>query len=196
MRDETLEKMIKEADVSPDRIAKVLKPPGSFAMWKEARESRPWHVTWALGPVYLHRDSGALDRSNAKALIAAMRERFGKPGVRNGWDIFEASHPLCGWVNHLSFKVLDSKGRPTEQFRFVQAWFDYLQTVYPVADEADFSNEEMDEAERIWTHGFTNKSRVRYMREHPSEFECHSLADMLGCARGRFFGGNASEFLS
>lgn len=66
---------------------------------------------------------------------------------------------------------------------------------YPVLDENDLSGRETEEAKRVWRSCYDAKERVQYIRENRGDFYFESLADMLGCVRGQFFRGCASELL-
>jgi hypothetical protein len=63
-------------------------------------------------------------------------------------------------------------------------------------DESDFSEVEQEEANETWRNCYDVSERVKYIREHRSQFEFHDLGDMLGCVRGNYFAGYASELLS
>jgi hypothetical protein len=67
---------------------------------------------------------------------------------------------------------------------------------YPVLDDMDFSEEETAEANETWEKCFRVKDRLNYIRKHRSQFEFNSFSDMLGCVRGKYFAGYASELLS
>lgn len=96
-------------------------------------------ITWTLGPVIETRDSTLLEKSNAivlkRELEAAVKE--GEIDADN-WQITSCNHWAVGWVNHLSFKVLDDNGEPTKEWYWFQEWFDALSD-YPVADEEHYS---------------------------------------------------------
>jgi hypothetical protein len=51
------------------------------------------------------------------------------------------------------------------------------------------------EADRVWQDCYTDSGRIAYIRKHKDQFNFRSFADMLGCARGKYFGGYASEIL-
>lgn len=66
---------------------------------------------------------------------------------------------------------------------------------YPVLDEFDFSEREMTAANDIWRDCYRPKERVEYIRKHRSQFEFRDWLDMLGCVRGNYFAGYASELI-
>ena len=55
---------------------------------------------------------------------------------------------------------------------------------------------ESEEAERIWRDCYDASQRIEYIRDHSSQFEFRSFADMLSCVRGNHFAGYASELLA
>lgn len=66
---------------------------------------------------------------------------------------------------------------------------------YPLLDDDDHSQREQDAANELWAV-YGQGARLEYIRDHRSQFEFRSFADMLGCARGRYFAGYASELVS
>lgn len=48
---------------------------------------------------------------------------------------------------------------------------------------------------RNCTSRLTLRERVEYIRKHRSQFEFRDFADMLGCVRGKYFAGYASELI-
>lgn len=133
MRDQIENTEFTQADV-----VKALKCPDSFAFFGDDEEM---FTTWSLGPVIVHRDSGLLDQSNAaslRKLLASM------PDLADDYRTTECNHWAVGWVNHLSYRVVDSDGKPTKVARIIKGWFDYLKNVYPIADESDYSNREIE----------------------------------------------------
>jgi hypothetical protein len=57
------------------------------------------------------------------------------------------------------------------------------------------SDVEVEEANRVWQDCFNDRQRIAYIRKHRSQFEFQSFAEMLGCCRGKWFNGYASELL-
>jgi hypothetical protein len=68
---------------------------------------------------------------------------------------------------------------------------------YPVVDEDDFSELEDETAEQVWRDCYSDRDRdrVEYIRGHENQFDFHNYADLLGCARGKYFSGYAGELL-
>jgi hypothetical protein len=65
-----------------------------------------------------------------------------------------------------------------------------------VLDEDDWSEREQEAADTIWRDCYDWHARIKYIREHRSQFEFHDYADMLGCVRSQYFVGYARELLS
>ena len=123
-------------------IEKALEAPRDFGY---SGDNEEMFETWALGPVIRTRDSDLAEESNAAALEKTLEE-YEKKGLieKNSYEISGARHWAVGWVDHLSYQVIDDDGEPTNTARFVKAWFDYLRAVYPLADEDDYSEREYD----------------------------------------------------
>lgn len=129
------------------------------------------------------RDSDALERSNFRIAwerISAASERVEK--VRE-------NHWAVGWVEWIAIPEDD-----TEAIRRAETLIEDRES-YPVLDEDDFSNEEEQEAQEVWANCYSVKERIAYIRKYRRQFECRSLADLLGCVRGHYFAGYASELL-
>lgn len=94
----------------------------------------PMFETWSLGPVVDQRDATLLAKANWAAL---QRELTEHPGWEDQWSITGASHWAVGWVDHLSFQVLDDNG-VTKIAEFLKGWFDGL-SEYPIADDSLYS---------------------------------------------------------
>ena len=57
------------------------------------------------------------------------------------------------------------------------------------------SKVEEEEAARVWRDCYRESERIKYIRAHRSQFDFRGLADLMGCVRGKFFAGYASELL-
>lgn len=123
--------------VTPDEVTAALERPRDFG-WFGRDEM---FVTWSLGPVIRHRDSGLLDQSNADALEAHLRT---DPSLEDDWDVTRCNHWAVGWCDHLSFRAVEADGvTPTRIMRVLKAWHASLEG-YPVADEDDWSRREYE----------------------------------------------------
>lgn len=127
------------ADVSEEDVRQALAIPEKF----EYRGKLPLGTTWSLGPVVDHRDATMLAKANYAALLLELERH---PEWESQWALTAASHWGTGWLEHLSFEVLDEHDRPTNIFRFLKGWFDALSDD-PVADNRLYSKMQ-DEAYR------------------------------------------------
>lgn len=122
-----------------DDASELLTPPDNCAINRDHPAMiDPDH--WCVGPIIRTRDSSILEESNADALLKTIEDL-------DGWETHRFSHWAVGWVDHLSFRVLDDDGEPTPVYAAVKAFYKRLDD-YPVADEADFSTREYEEALR------------------------------------------------
>lgn len=158
---------------------------GSSAYWGERGH---WFIAAAQ-----HRDSDCLTRSNFRCFKASLNEL---PEVKN-WPgeftpvvVESFNHWAVGWVEYL---LIDPTA--TETVKLAEKLRAKLDD-YPVLDENDFSELENNEANETWANCFRESERIKYIREHRSQFEFQSFADLLRCVRGKYFAGYASELLS
>lgn len=130
------------------------------------------------------RDSDALERSN----FATMLQLLG--GESETVIVVRESHWAVGWIEWIAIHDSDTaalaiadeaKGRLED---------------YPVLNEDDFSEREMEEANEIWRECYNAFERIDYIRRNRSQFEFHDFADMIACIRGEYFAGYASELIN
>ena len=98
-------------------------------------------------------------------------------------------HWACGWYELLSVLANTPEHK-------IAADIESALADYPALDDSDFSEREREEAQSTWRDCYNDRDRVDYIRKHRDQFEFNNLADMLGCARGRYFAGYASELIS
>lgn len=130
-----------------------------------------------------NRDSDCLSRSNFRSALKALG------GESEDVEIHRFNHWACGWWEALAVK------QGTEAFAKAERIEAALEN-YPVVDEDDFSNLESEEAGEVWKSCYQPNERVEYIRKHRNQFYFSNFADMLGCVRGQYFAGYASELLS
>jgi hypothetical protein len=99
----------------------------------------PLGDTWA-NTFSHHRDSDILDESNWEVITNDLIHRFPEDTKIEG-----ASHWAVGWVEHLSVRLLEKDGRPTEAAAAVKEWKDLLDN-YPIASDEDYSRREWENA--------------------------------------------------
>ncbi len=128
------------------------------------------------------RDGDCLERSNFRSAL----KKLG--GECDNVQIHRFGHWACGWWEALAVKQRTIEHKIAEQI--AERISDY-----PVADEQDFSELETEEANQVWRDCYRPKERVEYIRKHQSQFEFRDFQDLIGCVRGNYFAGYASELL-
>lgn len=136
--------------------------------------------SWLVAPVGLNRDSGPLERSNWRVVLADL----GGEGI--DVEVHRFGHWACGWFEVILVRPDTAAAVSAEE------WEGALSD-YPVASDEDFSNEEQQEADAVWS-AMGQSERLAYMRKHASQFDC-SWLDLLANARGTYFSGYASDLL-
>ena len=131
-----------------------------------------------------HRDSDALSRSNFICMLRALG------GESDTVRVIREGHWAVGWVEWIAIHESDSSALETAD--------EIAATLqdYPVVDDSHFSEMEDEEAQQVWTNCFSDSDRLEYVRGHRSQFEFRDYADLIGCVRGRYFAGYASELLA
>lgn len=142
-----------------------------------------WPATYSSG-VGQSRDSDALERSN----FACMLEAVG--GESDTVTVVRESHWAVGWVEWIAIHQDDEKALQIADE--VQAGL----ADYPVINEDHWSELEQEDANETWANCYSPQERIDYIRQHRSQFEFHDMTDMLGCVRGKYFAGYASELLN
>ena len=145
------------------------------------------------------RDSDALSRSNFECAVKAMEEIGPEfAGALNWgddssdvepWTIGREGHWACGWIEWIAIHK-DAAKHLECAAEIACALEDY-----PVVNEEHFSEVETTEANEVWEGCYSAKDRVEYIRENPDQFDFHNWADLMGCVRGNYFHGYASELL-
>lgn len=147
---------------------------GDSAYWGERGN---WFIVACV-----HRDSDCIARSN----FEVFQRELGKDGVA----IQRFNHWGVGWIDYL---IVDPSNEG------LVALAESLRSAledYPVLDEMHYSELESNEANEVWKSCYRVKDRIDYIRKHRSQFEFRSLSDMLGCVRGNYFAGYASELIN
>jgi len=143
-----------------------------------------------------NRDSDCLTESNFACGLAAIG---GEKTIETELEdddsalavtVVRESHWAVGWVEWIAIhKDNDDALRIAD--KIVAGLEDY-----PVVNESDFSEREQVAADETWKNCYDEKERVNYIREHQSHFDFRDFADLLGCVRGKYFAGYASELLN
>ena len=138
--------------------------------------------SWLVLPCGVNRDSDCLTEYNYHAAL----KRLGGEG--DNVQVHEFGHWACGWYK----LILVRPGSPAEA---IANEIESALEDYPILDESDFSEREDTAAQEIWSSCYSVGERIEYIKRHRSQFEFSSFADMLGCIRGQYFAGYASELL-
>ena len=141
---------------------------------------------WFVAPLIHTRDSDVLEQSNWHAFRCEM-ERADPEGV--DWEEHSFNHWACGWFEIVLLRPDTAAATAAEEIE------DRLVNVYPILDEDDHSERELEAAEQIWRDCYDATERIAYIRAHRSQFEFRSFVDLLGCVRGHYFAGYASELV-
>ena len=141
---------------------------------------------WLVAPVIRTRDSDCLEESN----YACARRLLAKADVEGeDWEDHRFGHWACGWLEIILV-------RPGSACAAVAACLETeLKEGYCALDEDDWIERETTAAQDTWRDCYTDHLRIEYMRDYRTEFEFHSFADMLACARGKFFNGDVCRLL-
>tara|TARA_R100001463_G_scaffold52159_2_gene102924 strand:+ start:457 stop:918 length:462 start_codon:yes stop_codon:yes gene_type:complete len=117
-----------EEDIGEERMKEALTRPSDMGYFGKL----PLFDTWSLGPVIRTRDSDPVVNCNADTLIEMMEERFGEPAdpeednPTGVWAVQGFRHHLVGWVEHLSFQVLNTDNEASDVFRVIMAANGYV----------------------------------------------------------------------
>jgi hypothetical protein len=141
-----------------------------------------WPATYSAG-FGQSRDSDCLEQSNFAVALRALG------GESETVTVVRESHWAVGWVewiaihqdNEKALEIADGLNAQLED--------------YPVLSDDDFSEREMEAANETWTNCYDDKERLAYIRKHRSQFDFRDYADLIGCVRGRYFAGYASDLL-
>ena len=150
----------------------------NFAWHIDPAEVADWHIVCTRT-----RDSSELAESNFEVAHARI-----KAIDAEHVDIHRFGHWACGWIEYLCVKA--GTAAYAEGERIAEAI-----EQYPVLDECDFSEREQASADRVWRDCYSVRERAEYIREHRSQFDFRSWADMRAVVRGDYFSGYASELI-
>lgn len=135
----------------------------------------PDNQDWLVAPVGQNRDSDALTRSNFACFLKAMG------GESEDVQVHRFGHWGPGW-----FEIVLINPANAALVKLAEEMEASLED-YPVLNEEDFSEREMEEASEVWRNCYRPMERVKYIRDHRSQFEFRDLRDMLQCVRGEYF---------
>lgn len=135
------------AQLNPEEraiVAPWLERPDSFAPldhdWQDRLDSGLW--SWPIGVA--SRDSGALQRANARAILAALAKsgpEYDEATHTGDWQLVKSSHWAVGYVDELTIRLLDDAGELTGALRTLLDLHRALED-YPVLDDDLLADEE------------------------------------------------------
>ncbi len=129
--------------------------PERLERWTMPRDycGATWPECYSAG-VGRSRDSDCLEESNFQSMLAELG------GESDTVMVIRESHWAVGWVEWLAIHESDEKS-----LRAADAMQGRLED-YPILDEDDLSSREWEECERVWSDCYSDRERVRYLREH------------------------------
>lgn len=162
------------------KLIDVLKNPSGFdsmANYSGEIPAQDWLVV-----VTRSRDSDVLTESNWEVALSELG------GESESVQVFRFGHWACGWWEALCVQANTDAERIGE---------DICERIedYPILDEMDFSEKEMEEANRVWKNCYSKRERLKYIRENRSQFDFHNFSDLMAQIRGEYFSGYASELI-
>ena len=163
--------------------------------------TRPSYYIGANWPDYYvflgrNRDSDCLENSNFECGLKAIQAVASKEPIPGDEDESATVQTVCenhwavGWVEWIAIHESD-KAALAEAERLLERLENY-----PVLNEEDFCERETNEANEVWKNCYRPKERVEYIRAHRSQFEFRDFQDLIGCVRGHYFAGYASELIN
>jgi hypothetical protein len=152
--------------------------------WDSAGLGLPDQQNWLVAPVSRNRDSDVLSESNFQTFLDALG------GESETVQVCRFGHWAAGW-----FEIILIDPADVDRVREAEGLEDALAD-YPVLSEDDLSERETEEADRVWRDCYSERERVAYIRKFRDQFHFQSFADLMGCVRGHYFAGWASELLA
>lgn len=131
----------------------------------------------------MSRDSDCLARCNFETALILLG------GESDSVQVHRIGHWAVGWIDEIFVDSNDS-----EKMTIAEKIREDLEN-YPSLDDDRLTELEQEEANEIWKNCYNTQDRIDYIRKYDSQFEFHDLADMIGCVRGKYFAGYASELI-
>jgi len=104
-------------------------------------------------------------------------------------EVHNFGHWACGWFEIMIVRP----GSPAEA---IAEGIESRLSDYPILNEDDHTEREQVAADETWRECYSPAERIAYIRRYASQFEFSDFADLLGCVRGRYFAGYASELVN
>lgn len=145
----------------------------------------PDRQDWLVAPIHQNRDSDCLTQSNF-AVGLDILDQTDPTGQDH--ELRRFGHWACGW-----FEIV--LVRPDSECSKVAGELAQRLEDYPALNEHDWSEREAEAAHEVWRECYQSRERLEYIRKNRGQFNFRDLHDMLGCVRGKYFAGYASELL-
>lgn len=128
-------------EIEDHEIKEALECPSDFGY---SGDNDEMFRTWSLGPALVSRDSDLIAESNSAAMLSEL-ERLAEEGEisEDDWKVVRCRHWGHGWVEHLTFRAVDSDGEPTKVFSYIMEMVDVIQE-HVVLDDSDHSRREYE----------------------------------------------------
>jgi hypothetical protein len=148
------------------------------------RDTRETYSDWLVTEFDHHRESECRQESNYHVALKKLED------VAIGDEVTELrfGHWAVGWVEHILVRP------DTAAHRLAVTLAEKLED-YPLLDEDDHSERQQKAADLTWRDCYSEKERIAYIRRHRSQFDFYDFAHLLGCVRGKYFAGWASELI-
>jgi hypothetical protein len=140
-------------------------------------EYRDW-----FGILGQSRDSNCLERSNFEIGLKMLG------GESETVRVERYGHWAVGWIEEIYVK-------PNSAAHEIAKEIESKLADYPVLNESDFSEKEINEANEVWKNCYSWKDRIDYIRKHYNHFDFTGFSDLMACVRGEYFAGYASELI-
>lgn len=139
-----------------DLAEMALQKPSDFGYWG----SDDMFVTWGFSGIDVNDSSDCLDRSNFKVISNDLMQRFPDDFRIEGykhWAVNHVDRLCCRILKDVGFGFIEQN--ITDAFKAAIDWHKKLED-YPIADEEDFSEEEMNECIDIIKNCFLDKQNM------------------------------------
>lgn len=136
---------------------------------------------WLVLPVSTNRDADTLTRSNWRVACEMLDATV-------GWERLSFDHWACGW-----FEIIVIEPNSDSHAIALNIVKDLEN--YPLLSDDDHSELESEEADEVWKSCYSTSERIAYIKRHREQFEFRDMRDLMGCVRGKYFAGYASELL-
>jgi hypothetical protein len=97
--------------------------------------------TWTLGPIIRRRDASILSQANEKTIKDMLNS---KPEFKSKWRLTTRFVPAFGWVEHLSYEVVDTNGNFSDIAQWIEDNYHAQLQCCPILDDELYSKMEYE----------------------------------------------------